>query len=773
MDKRCVVAAIATLLAVGSAFAWAPVKTPGIKGEQLMTEWGEKVTPENAWREYPRPQMVRGKWQNLNGLWDYAVTSVNVPKTPTKWDGEILVPFPIESALSGVGRLLEKNETLWYRRTFTASVSPGERLLLNFEECDFRAMVFVNGHEAGIPHEGGQLPFSFDITSLVRDGENELVVNVWDPTSDSNGSFGKQCCRPGGCFYTRASGIGGTVWLEKVPETHIVGYKVVTDIENSTVKFDFDLVGKGDVEVKVDGVSQSGESGESGEVVVNIPNAKLWSPEEPNLYHFTAKFGDDMISGYFGMRKFEKRKDDKGVLRFYFNNEPRFLIGTLDQGWWPDGLLTPPSEAAMAFDIRTLKDCGYDMMRKHIKVEPRRYYALCDKLGMIVLQDLPSGSGDTNRRYAFQRWELKGMIDHLFNVPSIVMWIPYNECWGQPGEYLTHATLVWTQKYDPTRLTDGPSGSHDYEGGELWGNGRRTTAHLPPDQEEASDVVDKHDYDLRPQMHAVNDRRVSFLGEFGGIGCRVPGHLWTDKSWGYGDTGGKVDLKATETKFIEQMKHVGYLARHGLSGSVYTQTTDVEAEINGLLTYDRKVLKLDAKELAKIHEHVRTEAKRGGYPVERKTVFAKKSDDPGTWSWTTEEPADDWMRPEFDDGAWKRSAGGFGYGNFPEKSGARIATEWKSKTLYVRRHFSYKPESAALTAAIFEMFHDEGVEIWLNGRLVLKAPEYNTAYGFFYVEPRLFTEAVREGDNVLAVKVVQTVGNQYFDTGLLVEVERR
>mgnify|MGYP003315813187 CR=1 FL=1 len=606
--------------------AYAPAKSP------LMTEWGEKMTPETVWREYPRPQMVRSNWVNLNGEWDYAVTSAtNTPGRPAKWDGKILVPFAIESALSGVGRLLEPDEFLWYTRKINCVKVPGERILLHFDGVDFRAMVFIGHTEVtDVPHEGAQEPFALDITDYVVDGENELTVCCWDPTGEYNGfinSRGKQHLKPRGCFYTRVSGIWQSVWMEIVPKKHIKGYKVVTDVDNSTARFKFEISGDGDVEVNVDGVLQSGMSDESGEVVVKIPNAKLWSPETPYLYRFTAKCGKDEIRGYFGMRKFEKRKDEKGVLRFFLNDKPYFVLGTLDQGWWPDGLLTPPSDAAMAHDIQVLKNCGFNAMRKHIKVEPRRYYYMCDKMGILVLQDLPCASGDTHGpmkmenvfNYGFQRLELKRMVDELRNVPSIVMWIPYNEGWSQPGEFLTHSTLDFVKRYDPTRLVGGPSGAWDYEGGHILPRGwkwceRVTTEHKPVAFCEAADTVDMHLYrgDNPDGIHGthkvfpINDRRISFLGEFGGLGHPVDGHLWkpTSGSWGYGGVEDTKTREGLEKTYLAMMDDIASLVKSGLGGSIYTQTTDVEVEINGLMTYDRKVLKFDPAVLKRVHEKV-------------------------------------------------------------------------------------------------------------------------------------------------------------------------
>ena len=591
----------------------------------MMTPWGEKVTAENAWQNHPRPQLMHcgeGNVMNiLNGDWDYAITSVtNTPGRPTEWQGKIRVPFALESALSGVGKKLEPGQFLWYARRIHCVKIPGERILLHFGAVDFRTMVFIGHHEVtDVPHEGGQNPFTLDITDYVKSGDNDLTVCVWDPTEDFVNSRGKQSFTPSGCFYTRVSGIWQTVWMERVPANYIKGYKVVTDIDHGTVKLDFDLVGTGPVEVKVYEVPQVKATGGAGQVVLQIPDAKLWSPEEPNLYHFTAKFGADMISGYFGMRKFEKRRDANGVLRFFLNNKPYYVMATLDQGWWPDGLLTPPSEEAMAFDIQTLKDCGFNAMRKHIKVEPLRYYALCDKMGLLVIQDLPSGSGDwgdpmkaaTVARYGLQRQEMKEMMDTLQAVPSIVMWNPYNEGWSQPGEFLTHAMLDFTRRYDPTRLVNGPSGCWDWEGGHLlpkgwaWTN-RVETAHKPAGECESADTVDMHLY-RGPTMFAVNDRRISFLGEFGGLGHPVEGHLWkvAKDNWGYGGIEDTKTREGLEKTYLGMMDDVADLAAKGLGGSVYTQTTDVEAEINGLMTYDRKVLKFNPAVLKAAHDRIR------------------------------------------------------------------------------------------------------------------------------------------------------------------------
>ena len=599
----------------------------------MMTTWGEKVTPENAWRDYPRPQMVRANWTNLNGQWDYAVTDIaKTDGRPEKWDGKILVPYALEAPLSGCGgKLLAPHQYLWYTRKLDLDPKPGERILLHFGGVDFRASVFL-GHDevASTPHSGGQLPFTVDLTPYAKKGKNTLTVLVWDPTEDFVQSRGKQAFKTHACFYTRMSGIWQTVWLETVPEKYIADYDVVTDIDKGEVTLTFKVDGLkyGETDpgkVSIDGVgSAQFKPGEP--CTVKMPAGfGLWSPESPKLYDFTAKFGNDEVKGYCGMRKFEKRADAKGVLRFFLNNKPYYVMGTLDQGWWPDGLLTPPSEEAMAFDIQTLKDCGFNTMRKHIKVEPLRYYALCDKMGLLVLQDMPCYMWDarspfrweTTKGYGPYREELKGLVDLLRKVPSIVMWVPYNEGWSQHDPFLTHTTLDFVKKYDPTRLVDGPSGWDDFEGGSTFrreGKGRTTTQHLPSDKCEAADVVDYHAY-RGPAMPPVNARRISFLGEFGGLGHPVAGHIWTEfeqgkvlgkksGNWGYGGIEDTKTREGLEKTYLGLMEKLGDFAEQGLSGSIYTQTTDVEIEINGLLTYDRKVLKYNPAVLKKAHENI-------------------------------------------------------------------------------------------------------------------------------------------------------------------------
>ncbi len=718
----------------------------------LMTEWGAAVTPENAWREYPRPHLVRDKWLNLNGLWEYAITTREAG-CPQKWDGEILVPFAIETPLSGVKRLTEPDEQLWYRRSFQAAFQPeSERLLLHFGAVDFRAQVFVNGIEVtDVPHESGNLPFTVDITEAARPGDNELVVSVWDPTGNGYQSIGKQSLKPEGCFYTRSSGIWQTVWLETVPSTYIAGYRVVTDIDRQTVAVTLlpagDLMkAKAEVTVLKDGkkVASAKVTAWDKPVVLPVPKARLWSPETPELYDLTLTLkgqnsAQDVAKGYFGMRKIEWRKDEKGVPRFYLNNRKTFMYGTLDQGWWPDGFLTPPSDDAMRFDIQFLKDCGFNMMRKHIKIEPLRYYYLCDTMGILLWQDMPSGFGDVENRYQLYRQELKEMLDLLQTFPSIVMWVPYNEGWGQPQAPKTNQVQTWVKQYDPTRLVNGPSGWNDYGVG---------------------DTRDKHNYP-EPQMFPVMENRVSVLGEFGGIGFMVKGHLWQARSWGY-----VTDANVEEyfSRYESQVRSLARMAFMGLAAAVYTQTTDVEGETNGLLTYDRKVAKCPAEKFAAVHQQVYEAAKVTRLPVP--TVILPTGQQGGaTWRYVVNAPTtENWMAPDFDDTAWKEGQAGFGNAVIADdNSHVQIRTPWEGKDIWLRRTFTVA--ETAFEDLQLNIFHDEGAEVYLNGVKIASLRGYLTSYEAVMADIGA-VKALKPGLNTLAVHVHNKKGGAYIDLGL-------
>jgi Glycosyl hydrolases family 2, sugar binding domain/Glycosyl hydrolases family 2/Glycosyl hydrolases family 2, TIM barrel domain len=565
----------------------------------LITQWGSQVTPENAWTEYPRPQLERKQWINLNGQWDYAI-STSAETKPTKWDGKILVPFAIESKLSGVQRLLQPAESLWYHRILKLDARPTGRVLLNFEAVDYQCTVWVNDQVVG-KHTGANDPFSFDITQACQQGENSVVVAVRDATGGTQ-LKGKQILNPNGIWYTRVSGIWQTVWVEQVPDRSIEQLQIQSDATAGTVTIGAKLRGASGSNEKITVEAIDGDkivARAEGDLKLTIPNAKLWSPSEPNLYKLRVAIHDasgksiDEVESYFGIRSVGKVKDSNGHWRFTLNGKPIFHWGPLDQGWWPDGLLTPPSDDAMKFEIQYLKDAGFNMIRKHIKVEPRRYYYHCDRVGLMVWQDQVSGGMNpkwtrfqpnpeeanwSDEQHAQFMLEFERMISTLDHFPSIVVWTPYNEAWGQ------HRTMDvgnWAVKRDPSRLINIASG------GNFWPVG---------------DVADWHEYP-HPKFPFDEKRFKDFIlvvGEFGGHGWPVEGHLWEQsrRNWGYGGLPKSIDEYRDRVR--ESIRLLIELKSKGIAAGVYTQTTDVEGEINGLLTYDRKVKKIEEKELNKI-----------------------------------------------------------------------------------------------------------------------------------------------------------------------------
>ncbi len=582
-----------------------PKRDPTPFQSELLTEWGAQVTADNAWLEYPRPQLARKQWINLNGSWDYAITSVESDAPPTEWAGKILVPFSVESKLGGVQHLLEEDEALWYHRAFEATAQSGKRTLLNFEAVDYQCVVFVNGQRIG-EHRGGNDAFSFDISTAIKPGPNDLMVRVQDETEGWQLN-GKQSLRPRGIWYTQVSGIWQTVWMEEVPEQFVSDLSISTDANSGTIDIRPTVSGAENFNVQVDvfdgetPVAQATSEGNKISLVVQQP--KLWSPDSPHLYKLVVKLlGEDgsvadQVDSYAGIRSVGKVQDADGHWRFTLNGKPIFHWGPLDQGWWPDGLLTPPSDAAMLFDIEFLKSAGFNMIRKHIKVEPRRYYYHCDRIGMLVWQDQVSGGRNppwthldpnptdaTWPQDAHEQFmlEFERMVDQLENHPSIVVWTPFNEAWGQ---HQTVEVGKWIQQRDPSRLVNVASG------GNFWPVG---------------DVVDQHSYP-DPDFPFDPSRFADFIkvvGEFGGHGFPVAGHLWDTKreNWGYGSL--PKNLEEYQSRYIVSLEKLNRLRKQGIAAGVYTQTTDVEGEINGLMTYDRKVIKISAEELSRLHQQL-------------------------------------------------------------------------------------------------------------------------------------------------------------------------
>lgn len=576
-----------------------------LKTDKIVSTWAENIDVTNVHQEYPRPQMVREDWVNLNGLWDYAITPKEANK-PANFEGNILVPFAVESALSGVGRTVGKDSILWYNTNFKAPSSRNKRLLLHFGAVDWKSEIFINGQSVAT-HEGGFDPFTVDITDYVKGRTQELTVKVWDPTDEGPQPRGKQIRNPHGIWYTPVTGIWQTVWIEAVPETHIVSTKHTPNIDNEELSFTAKVANaKAGDQLRVtvlDGQQEvsSQEFGVNEEIKLAITNQKLWSPENPHLYDLNIELlrnGKviDQVDSYFAMRKISMEKDSKGIQRMLLNNEFVFQYGPLDQGWWPDGLYTAPSDEALKFDVIKTKEMGFNMIRKHIKVEPARWYYHCDQLGMLVWQDMPSG--DLGNRWdsrpgvfglateqdrsaeseAYYKKEWNLIMDALHNFPSIVMWVPFNEAWGQ---FKTKEITEWTMEKDPSRIVNSASGGNFHP-----------TGH----------IVDLHNYPepAMPSPDLFGEDYILILGEFGGLGLPVDDHVWQQKdNWGYQSFKTPDELF---DRYSALMDRIPNLIRAGLSGAVYTQTTDVEVEVNGLMTYDRKVIKIPVEKLKQVHQ---------------------------------------------------------------------------------------------------------------------------------------------------------------------------
>ena len=583
----CILFPIAsTFVVTPGASAWVAMQGP------LSTRWASEVSAHNAHPEYPRPQLVRSDWLNLNGLWDFAIT----PKDATNAEvqTQILVPFPVESALSGVMQRVTENDRMWYRRIFDLPRKwLGRRVLLHFGAVDFETTVWVNGKAVG-RHRGGYDGFTIDITSALKAGvPNELLVSVWDPTDAGTQPRGKQVRKPGGIWYTPTSGIWQTVWLEPVNAAHFVTLKITPDVDHSSVIVRATtpaLVSGYSVELSArSGITEvASANGLPGtELRLQLDRPKLWSPERPHLYKLVArlKLGSktlDKVESYFGMRKISLGKDEHGFTRLMLNNQPYFQFGPLDQGFWPDGLYTAPTDEALRYDIEMTKKLGFNLARKHVKIEPDRWYYWCDKLGLLVWQDMPSGdkyirprdpditrSDESANQYEL---ELAALVEGRGNHPCIVMWVPYNEGWGQ---WDTARIVDSIKQRDPSRLVDDTSGWADRGVG---------------------DVNDMHKYP-GPGAPEPEQKRAIVLGEFGGLGLPLSGHTWqAAKNWGYRSYTNATALTSAYLDLVTKLSPL--IGEKGLSAAVYTQTTDVEVEVNGLMTYDREVVKMDWQRVA-------------------------------------------------------------------------------------------------------------------------------------------------------------------------------
>lgn len=597
--KKTFLVCCALALTLGAQAQWKPV------GDKIKTKWAEQINPKNVLPEYPRPQLERTDWVNLNGEWEYAIKPKGQAE-PASFDGNILVPFAVESSLSGVQKKVGENNELWYKRTFSVPANwKSKDIVLNFGAVDWKADVFVNDILIG-SHQGGFTPFSFNITPYLTGKSNQkLVVRVWDPSDKGYQPRGKQTSNPEGIWYTPVTGIWQTVWLEPVATNHITSVKSIPDIDNGTMNVtvgtsapccntsvvEVKLLDKGQVVASAKGL-------QGKELRLAVQNPILWDTSNPYLYDMKVslikdgKVLDD-VKSYTAFRKISSKRDVNGVMRMQLNNKNLFQYGPLDQGWWPDGLYTAPTDEALLYDIVKTKDWGFNMIRKHVKVEPARWYYHCDKEGILVWQDMPSGdmgnqwaphtyNGGTDKDRSaasvanyYQEW--KEIMDMCISYPSIVVWVPFNEAWGQ---FDTEKVAEWTKNYDPSRLVNPASG----------GNHRA-----------CGDILDLHNYP-GPNMFLYDPQRVTVLGEYGGIGLPLENHLWWNKrNWGYVQFKNSDEVTAEYVKYADDLK--GMVDR-GFSAAVYTQTTDVEGEVNGLMTYDRKEIKINEAAVKKVNQAV-------------------------------------------------------------------------------------------------------------------------------------------------------------------------
>jgi hypothetical protein len=645
---------------------WKPAPLP------LETRWTREVRPDNVWPEYPRPQLVRADWKNLNGLWQYQIQQRDLPR-PAQFSRRILVPFAVDSALSGVGKRLKPDDRIWYRRNIDV---PSEwrtgRIMLHFGAVDWDAYVYVNGKEV-VHHRGGYDPFSVDITDALKpsDVHQELVVSAWDPSDTGYQPRGKQVLKPEGVWYTGSGGIWQTVWLEPVPDAHISRLKVVPHVDSDSVSVTV-VASEGDdqriVNVVVrdgDKIVSSKQGAANSELRLPIPDPKLWSPSAPHLYDLQVSLNGedgvvDEVESYFGMRKVSLGKDKAGRTRICLNGQPQFQMGLLDQGFWPDGLYTPPTDEAMKFDLEATQKLGFNLIRKHVKVEPLRWYTYCDRMGILVWQDMPNGDrflnvfkpvpdADLQRSAASAaqyELELRRMIEALHNHPSVIMWIPFNEGWGQ---FETGRITQFVRELDPSRIVDSASGLVDRGTG---------------------DVNDLHNY-LGLTVPPPEPTRAVVLGEFGGLGLHMAGHMWDEnKKFEYRHL---TDSKALTDAYVDLMESVRVMQGRGMSAAVYTQTTDVEIEINGQLTYDRRKFKMDVDRVATANRTLYEKV------AVIKTLVPTSELDGQGWRYVTHRPADEWVQHGFSDGAWNRGKGVFGnYRQYTEL----VRTEWSSPEIW-------------------------------------------------------------------------------------------
>jgi ribosomal protein S17E len=708
-NRICIIFTLVLLLQYSfiQAQNWAPV--PG----QIMTSWANDVTPENVWKEYPRPQMVRTDWLNLNGLWDFEITDRDTNKIAINYARKILVPFCVESALSGIKETITGKQQMMYRRYFTVPSNWNQKyLILHFEAVDYETKVWVDGKYVGM-HKGGYDHFQFDITGfLSKEQKHEIKIVVWDPTNEGSQPIGKQALPAikNVTKYTAISGIWQTVWLEPINDVAIESIKIIPNIDNATISLQTKVVGATQgTRIKIQAFDQGKEIASSiaadDELVsLQLNQPKLWSPTNPFLYDLKlslVKDGKvvDEVSSYFGMRKISMGRDQEGYMRILLNNEIIYQLGPLDQGYWPDGILTPASDQALRYDIAYLKKIGANMDRMHMKVQPERWYYHCDQLGILVWQDMvsPTKFIETKSNLNPSDFELEHNItvDQLYNHPSIIQWVLFNESWGQ---YDTERLTAALKAKDPTRLVINASGWHDKKVG---------------------DIRDFHDYTIHPAIALVtkNDERAMVLGEAGGFDLLIPGHLWTPdlKTETKLKTNWTIDFKKGVVKssdeLIEKYKilldDLFQLKKYGLNAVVYTQISDVEDEISGWMTYDRKVSKLPETTFAALHEQFFKPTITGKYILPLSMNTAQQ------WNYRFTAPSNDWIK--------NTTIADFKLGEAPfgiESNNAhKVNTTWNTNSLFLNKEFTL----TALPSKLSLVACNTGItDVYINGAYVMQ-----------------------------------------------------
>lgn len=724
-----------------------------MKSAKLMTPFAATVDTSNVLGEYPRPQMVRENWMNLNGIWQFQPsTSATEAMPTTPLSRKILVPFPVESAISGV---MESHQRMWYRRTFTIpSMWAGQTILLHFGAVDYECEVFINGQSVGT-HKGGYDPFSFDITRFLTEaGPQEITVRVYDPTDNGGQPRGKQTLTPGGIMYTGCSGIWQTVWLEPVPKTSISELKMVPDIDNSvlnlTVSTKGYATGKKMIAVVKDGdvVVTTFEGAVNRNVQIPVPNAKLWSPNSPFLYDISIILMSegtpiDSLTSYFGMRKISIGTVD-GYKKLLLNNEFLFQIGPLDQGFWPDGIYTAPTDSALRYDLEKTKEFGFNMVRKHIKVEPYRWYYWADKLGLLVWQDMPSPNSYTGNptppavdKEAFNT-ELLKMIETHWNSPSIIMWVLFNE--GQ-AQHDTEKYVTEVKSLDPSRIVNAASGWNLSESGE---------------------VRDIHNY---PEPAAPSSTTQALAcGEYGGIAYSIAKNDWDPTQyWGYTRVTSALGLASLYDKYANDVTQ--FKTNNGMSAAVYTQITDVEIEVNGLITYDRKIVKAKVSKIFESNNKIITKN------LYRMSILPTAFESATTWKYTTNTPATGWNTASFDDSVWKSGLSGFGTAETP---GTKVRTVWDTNNIWIRKQFFLEAvPTSFIDSMLLSIHHDEDCEVYINGVLAASITGFTTNYTTVSLSAGAKAALIPNANNVIAIHCKQVSGGQYIDAGLAIRTFRQ